>query len=86
MDGISSENMETWAAWKAGDPTTSFESAADANAYYDQLTNTTTSVLNEEQATAIVRNATTEWLSFFLMTVGTFALSSALNQFPFITY
>jgi hypothetical protein len=65
-----SENADAWAGWKVGDATPTFETAAEAEAYYNQM-NGTSMGLTEAEASVIVKNATTEWLSFFLMTVGT---------------
>jgi hypothetical protein len=74
MENISgSESADGWAGWQVGDATPTFETAADADAYYDKLgNNTMPDGLSQAQATVLVKNATTEWLSFFLMTVGTF--------------
>ncbi|KAJ7590845.1 hypothetical protein C8J56DRAFT_934022 [Mycena floridula] len=44
-------------------------------------TNATMPVLSEEQASMLVADATTEWLSFFLMTVGWFILLTSLLGF-----
>ncbi|KAJ4478269.1 hypothetical protein J3R30DRAFT_3290341 [Lentinula aciculospora] len=65
-----------------------FPTAAEAssNDYYKNYNaslagNSTMPSLTEEQATMLVADATTEWLSFFLMTVGWFILLTSLLGF-----
>ena len=62
-----------WIEWK---PHPTFASAADADAYYaaqginNSVTVPSKTGVRADRASAIVGDATTEWLAFFLMTVG----------------
>lgn len=47
----------------------------------NNATSTTTGILTEEQASVMLADATTEWLSFFLMTVGWFVLLTSILGF-----
>lgn len=84
----SSTSLEAEAAWEetwksGGRPT--WPTAAEAGDYYNNGTavpiNGTAPTLTEEQANILVADATTEWLSFFLMTVGWFILLTSLLGF-----
>ncbi|KAG7449091.1 uncharacterized protein BT62DRAFT_887639 [Guyanagaster necrorhizus] len=84
-----------WGQWRADEPAPTMATAAEADAYYshhDQEQNSTVSgmmngmegnpsTLTDEQASMLVADATTEWLSFFLMTVGWFILLTSLLGF-----
>ncbi|KAK0468216.1 uncharacterized protein EV420DRAFT_1626138 [Desarmillaria tabescens] len=84
-----------WGQWRADEPAPTMATAAEADAYYnhhDQEQNSTMSgmmngmqgnpsTLTDEQASMLVADATTEWLSFFLMTVGWFILLTSLLGF-----
>ncbi|KAK0242632.1 hypothetical protein EDD85DRAFT_296669 [Armillaria nabsnona] len=81
-----------WGQWRADEPVPTMATAAEADAYYnhhDQEQNSTMmngmqgnpSTLTDEQASMLVADATTEWLSFFLMTVGWFILLTSLLGF-----
>jgi hypothetical protein len=73
---IAEENGDSWMA-----------TAARAANYYKNMANmanttaTMPPVTTEEQASKIVADATTEWLSFFLMTVGWFVLLTSVLGF-----
>jgi hypothetical protein len=63
---------DTWGGWRVGQvaagPKPTFDTAADAEQYYKNLAaNATTTTAT---ATVTPEDATTQWLSFFLMTVG----------------
>ncbi|KAK7060508.1 hypothetical protein VNI00_001273 [Paramarasmius palmivorus] len=86
----SSSSLEAEAAWEetwrnGGRPT--WPTAAEAGDYYNNGTavpvngTAATPTLTEEQANILVADATTEWLSFFLMTVGWFILLTSLLGF-----
>ncbi len=73
---------EGW-GWQAGsgEPRPTFATAAEAEEYYRQLNDTATPTIPETPVPvpmdgAFMGDATTEWLSFFLMTVGESCLSS----------
>jgi hypothetical protein len=75
-------NGSAWAGW--GAPRPSFATAAEAAAYYNGTVDGSTptpTTLTQEQANAIVADATTEWLSFFLMTIGWFILLTSVLGF-----
>ncbi len=64
---------EAWTNWKAEEPRPTFNTAAEAEDYYKNLTST---IPAPTQATVsegsyVVGDATSEWLSFLLMTIGT---------------
>jgi len=80
------------AAGESGESWTGFgprPTAAEAEEYYKNIANSlgtsnTTSMppdMAEEQTSKIVADATTEWLSFFLMTVGWFILLTSVLSF-----
>jgi hypothetical protein len=82
------ENNPWDETWRAGDDKPNFPTAAEASAndYYKSYNisfagNSTLPGLTDEQATILVADATTEWLSFFLMTVGWFILLTSLLGF-----
>ncbi|KAJ7765001.1 hypothetical protein DFH07DRAFT_370765 [Mycena maculata] len=68
-----------WTGWSTPRPT--FATAAEAAAYYSNATADTTPTLTQEQANAIVADATSEWFSFFLMTIGWFILLTSVLGF-----
>ncbi|KAJ7068396.1 hypothetical protein C8F01DRAFT_1118029 [Mycena amicta] len=78
-EGTEEEAANAWASWTASRPT--FATAAEAAAYYNGTADSTPATLTEEQANAIVADATSEWLSFFLMTVGWFILLTSVLGF-----
>ncbi|KAJ3927954.1 MAG: hypothetical protein NXY57DRAFT_1023381 [Lentinula lateritia] len=85
-DAVGEDN--TWADnWGFGN-NEKFPTAAEAssNDYYKSYNasfvgNSTMPSLTEEQATMLVADATTEWLSFFLMTFGWFILLTSILGF-----
>ncbi|KAJ7638965.1 hypothetical protein FB45DRAFT_417383 [Roridomyces roridus] len=72
-------------AWSWSTPRPTFATAAEAAAYYSNNATIDTSMtitpLTPEQANAIVADATSEWLSFFLMTIGWFILLTSVLGF-----
>ena len=70
-DEWNNDNMDGW-GWQAppSDPKPTFATAAEAEEYYRGL-NATAATPSEPVPTGpFLGDATTEWLSFFLMTVG----------------
>ena len=63
------EDVAGW-GWQAGQPKPSFETAAEAEDYYSRLNSTATVPAAPMDGGVYLNDATTEWLSFFLMTVG----------------
>ncbi|KAF7332038.1 hypothetical protein MKEN_00084200 [Mycena kentingensis (nom. inval.)] len=74
----SEEEANGWAAWTASRPT--FATAGEADARYNGTADALQD-LTQEQANAIVADATNEWLSFFLMTIGWFILLTSVLGF-----
>lgn len=74
------ENNGLWSGWRSNAPQPTFATAAEADAYWKLQSTPSNSTmmgsmipapgLTEEEANALVADATTEWLSFFLMTIG----------------
>ncbi|KAF7301787.1 hypothetical protein MIND_00744400 [Mycena indigotica] len=79
-DGTEEEAANAWASW-SNQPT--FATEAEAAAYYNGTSTDPTALptLTPEQANAIVADATSEWLSFFLMTIGWFILLTSVLGF-----
>jgi len=82
------ENASLWSGWRTSAPQPTFATAAEADAYWKHQGNSTmmggmTSppTLTDEEASALVADATTEWLSFFLMTIGWFILLTSILGF-----
>lgn len=75
LDGIGGQgDADAW-SWRGDSPHPTFGSAAEAEEYYSHGALNTTGyatgdTLTEDQTNSLVAGATTEWLSFFLMTVG----------------
>lgn len=74
--------------WRVGEDRPSFPSAAEASSsdFYKNYNssfsnNSSSSGLTDEQTSIVIADATTEWLSFFLMTVGWFILLTSLLGF-----
>ncbi|KAJ7129537.1 hypothetical protein C8R44DRAFT_830012 [Mycena epipterygia] len=80
-DGAEDEATSgTWSGWAVPRPT--FATAAEAAAYYNGTAEgMPPPPLTQEQANAIVADATTEWFSFFLMTIGWFILLTSVLGF-----
>ncbi|KAJ7507946.1 hypothetical protein B0H11DRAFT_1969429 [Mycena galericulata] len=81
-DSSEEETGTAWSAWPAPRPT--FSTAAEAAAYYSNATadgTIPTTTITQDQANAIVADATSEWLSFFLMTIGWFILLTSVLGF-----
>ncbi|KAJ7094643.1 hypothetical protein B0H15DRAFT_131875 [Mycena belliarum] len=76
------EETDMLTGW--GRPKPSFATPAEAAAYYNATATATIAAPNtitQEQANAIVADATSEWLSFFLMTIGWFILLTSVLGF-----
>ena len=80
VDGVvGAEGQDSWSiSWKVGDglppashPT--FDTASEAEDFYKGSGNGTTPFMDSEPG-LVMSDATTEWLSFFLMTVGEYSL------------
>ncbi|KAF8897666.1 hypothetical protein BD779DRAFT_1432964 [Infundibulicybe gibba] len=68
--------------WKADPPRPTFATATEAEAYYNNSTIPgPTDSISDDQVPSIIADATSEWLSFFLMTVGWFILLTSLLGF-----
>ncbi|KAF9055509.1 hypothetical protein BDZ89DRAFT_975973 [Hymenopellis radicata] len=84
LDDVS-DGEGAWGQWRSDSANITWPSAPDADStYYNNATSPTDSPypgLTEEQAGQLVADATTEWLSFFLMTVGWFVLLTSLLGF-----
>ncbi|KAF9008944.1 hypothetical protein BDQ17DRAFT_1349254 [Cyathus striatus] len=84
-----SGDSSTWGdSWKPdAAPHPTFSTAAEADAWYshnasvDNSTSTFPNGMTEDQANMLVADATAEWLSFFLMTMGWFILLTSLLGF-----
>ncbi|KAG7096802.1 hypothetical protein E1B28_004211 [Marasmius oreades] len=89
LEDRSPEAEAAWEQWRSGGFKPTYPSAPDAGNYYINGTavslpgNSTisTTTITEEQAGILVADATTEWLSFFLMTIGWFILLTSLLGF-----
>ncbi|KAJ7368433.1 hypothetical protein DFH08DRAFT_762289 [Mycena albidolilacea] len=77
-----SEEANSWSGW-ASPPRPTFSTAAEAVAYYNSTADALAAgdTLTQEQANEIVADATSEWLSFFLMTIGWFILLTSVLGF-----
>ncbi|KAF8639718.1 hypothetical protein AX17_000980 [Amanita inopinata Kibby_2008] len=83
---VNDGEQATWGSWKLR-PTPS--SSTEGNSYYPKYNVSEASSagappasnLSEEQMGSIVADATTEWLSFFLMTIGWFILLTSILSF-----
>lgn len=82
--GSGGEVVEGWGWQVPSEPAPTFGTAAEADAYYGKMNSTalpsSTPIVTMEQG-SILGDATTEWLSFFLMTVGWFILLTSLLSF-----
>jgi hypothetical protein len=88
LDGSGGEDNSWDETWRVGEDKPNFPTAAEASSsdFYKSYNssfggNSSTQGLTDEQATILVADATTEWLSFFLMTVGWFILLTSLLGF-----
>ena len=71
-EGMSSDNADSWPFVPNPDPTPTFETAAEAEEYFRNFNGTLPNSNNVPVPPSnLFGDATTEWLSFFLMTVGT---------------
>ncbi|KAF7352676.1 hypothetical protein MVEN_01233400 [Mycena venus] len=84
VEASEEESGNSWAGWPNSRP--QFETAAEAAAFYngssaDALAAGGPTALTQEQTNELVADATSEWLSFFLMTIGWFILLTSVLGF-----
>ncbi|KAI0352905.1 hypothetical protein OH77DRAFT_1408179 [Trametes cingulata] len=84
--GGGTTEQDVWGGWKPDEPRPTFGTAAEAEAYYSNLNLTATAPTptvdtSAYEAAAISADATTEWLSFLLMTIGWFILLTSVLGF-----
>ncbi|KAJ7684049.1 hypothetical protein B0H17DRAFT_1204806 [Mycena rosella] len=72
-------SSNSWTGWGSAHP--NFATPAEAAAYYNGTADAMPNALTQEQANQIVADATSEWLSFFLMTIGWFILLTSVLTF-----
>ncbi|KAI0092616.1 hypothetical protein BDY19DRAFT_990326 [Irpex rosettiformis] len=81
-EGMAGENVDGWPFAPSPDPKPTFETAAEAEEYFRNLNGT---LPNSNNVVVTPNNlfgdVATEWLSFFLMTVGWFILLTSLLSF-----
>jgi hypothetical protein len=76
-----------WSEWSPGAPRPSSGNAAQADGYNNHGGNNNSTIpspttgFTDEQANILAADVTTEWLSFFLMTIGWFMLLTSLLGF-----
>ncbi|KAI0747441.1 hypothetical protein BC629DRAFT_1739861 [Irpex lacteus] len=82
-EGVSGDNMDNIDGWPfaSPEPTPTFETAAEAEEYYRNFNGTLPNSGPIIPPSNVLGDATTEWLSFFLMTVGWFILLTSLLSF-----
>ncbi|OSD04301.1 hypothetical protein PYCCODRAFT_1433689 [Trametes coccinea BRFM310] len=76
--------QDVWGGWKPEEPRPTFGTAAEAEAYYNNLNLTATSpspTIDTPPEAFMSSDATTEWLSFLLMTIGWFILLTSVLGF-----
>jgi hypothetical protein len=74
---LRSKDQDNLTGWSTPDVIPTMNTAAEANEYYKNLHNgTMTASLSDSQANVMVTSAAIEWMSFFLMTVGTLSSTS----------
>ncbi|KAI0375689.1 hypothetical protein BV20DRAFT_933061 [Pilatotrama ljubarskyi] len=77
--------QDVWGGWKPDEPRPTFGTAAEAEAYYSNLNLTATAPTPTVDTTVsesvMAGDATTEWLSFLLMTIGWFILLTSILGF-----
>ncbi|KAI0719500.1 hypothetical protein C8T65DRAFT_635508 [Cerioporus squamosus] len=75
--------QDVWTNWKAEEPRPTFSTAAEAEDYYKNFNSTMPppSQTTPNDDSLLVGDATTEWLSFLLMTIGWFILLTSLLGF-----
>ncbi|KAI0650689.1 hypothetical protein C8Q79DRAFT_998480 [Trametes meyenii] len=80
---VNATEQDIWGGWKPDEPRPTFTTAAEAEEYYKNLNITATSPTPTLDNTDgyISGDATTEWLSFLLMTMGWFILLTSVLGF-----
>ncbi|KAI0335516.1 hypothetical protein GY45DRAFT_1316861 [Cubamyces sp. BRFM 1775] len=76
--------QDVWGGWKPEEPRPTFNTAAEAEAYYNNLNLTATNptpTVDTTPESFMGGDATTEWLSFLLMTIGWFILLTSVLGF-----
>lgn len=77
-----SDDDSTSDSWTWTSPRPAFATAAEAAAYYNNtIDGMPDNNLTQEQANSMIADATSEWLSFFLMTIGWFILLTSVLGF-----
>ncbi|CDO76262.1 hypothetical protein BN946_scf184470.g20 [Trametes cinnabarina] len=77
-------DQDVWGGWRPEEPRPTFSTAAEAEAYYNNLNLTATSpspTIDTPPLDFPSADATTEWLSFLLMTIGWFILLTSVLGF-----
>ncbi|KAH9846987.1 hypothetical protein C2E23DRAFT_788405 [Lenzites betulinus] len=77
-------DQDVWGGWKPDEPRPTFATAAEAEAYYNNLNLTATTPTPTTDPTPdpfATNDATTEWISFLLMTIGWFILLTSVLGF-----
>ncbi|KAI0750827.1 hypothetical protein C8Q80DRAFT_1335496 [Daedaleopsis nitida] len=74
---------DVWGTWKADEARPTFSTAAEAEEYYRNLNQTMPAATPTmpDDSIMLAGDATTEWLSFLLMTIGWFILLTSLLGF-----
>ncbi|KAH9899819.1 hypothetical protein C8Q73DRAFT_681127 [Cubamyces lactineus] len=76
--------QDVWGGWKPEEPRPTFNTAAEAEAYYNNLNLTATNptpTVDTMPESFMGGDAATEWLSFLLMTIGWFILLTSVLGF-----
>ncbi|KAJ7044471.1 hypothetical protein C8F04DRAFT_989994 [Mycena alexandri] len=81
-ESLEDEAANSWSGWN-NNPRPTFPTAAEAAAYYNGSAEAlaSTGIITPEEANAAVADATYEWFSFFLMTIGWFILLTSVLGF-----
>ena len=67
---LSGSDADVWGNWKPEEPRPTFATAAEAEAYNRTLSTSPTPTTPTSDEVMMVGDATSEWLSFLLMTIG----------------
>ncbi|KAG6833891.1 hypothetical protein H0H87_007902 [Tephrocybe sp. NHM501043] len=78
LDNTDGMEQDVWGSWGQVSRPTTTEGTPPFMGHASNSTTYTAKNLTEEQTNSVVADATTEWLSFFLMTVGWFILLTSL--------
>ncbi|KAM5532287.1 hypothetical protein V8D89_014045 [Ganoderma adspersum] len=78
---LGGSDADVWGNWKPEEPRPTFATAAEAEAYNRTLSTSPTPTTPTNDEVMMVGDATSEWLSFLLMTIGWFILLTSLLGF-----